>query len=550
MPLTRLLKTNEPLSDDDTDMVRQLLKRTENERLSMTMKRLLQFTNTVAEYPCTGLGRLPGYLRQLSQDPKRANQMRVIQATFAAIQRENITRTELDCRALLSPVRRFPSELLSEIFLHHCDDFWEQEDMSRSPLLFCWISKRWRSVAMSTSALWNRLDFDISRFHDVELCSFFISNSGSLPLDLSFSFSGFNPTLAPRIMDVSMPHLHRWKKFSFDGNFASTIPPVDVQIKASQLEDITFGQQPSSDEDPESAWRVSIIRAAATCLQRLTWLWPSTHEMTLLSSVLCPQLSSLTLGHGHGATVAEFFRLVHQYPLLQSCDIGLVPYDLSMELPLFHSNIQNLALRLDSLYFYEEGDDYEDVLNAALAGLSLPSLKELQIKALTREVMVDWPQDAFLAMLKRSQCSLKTLSFNGVGIPKDFDACFTHPGIRNLEKLWIQYGLPLADALFKYVVPNEVITALTWTEDHRLLPDLVNLGVCVDSDQGAALDNMVASRVEGKTFSLGLLLDKEDEDKSEMKDAVTRMQRRGIRVEIEYESLEAEEADSDSDESL
>ena len=56
-------------------------------------------------------------------------------------------------KALLSPVRYLPSEILQEIFLHYCDH--EMIDITMVPWRLGQISHRWREIALSLPALWD-----------------------------------------------------------------------------------------------------------------------------------------------------------------------------------------------------------------------------------------------------------------------------------------------------------------------------------------------------------------------------------------------------------
>ena len=62
-------------------------------------------------------------------------------------------------KALLSPVRYLPSEVLREIFLHYCDHglFRVNPPISMLPWCLGHISHRWREIALSLPALWDNI---------------------------------------------------------------------------------------------------------------------------------------------------------------------------------------------------------------------------------------------------------------------------------------------------------------------------------------------------------------------------------------------------------
>ncbi|KAF8210997.1 hypothetical protein K438DRAFT_1534151, partial [Mycena galopus ATCC 62051] len=62
-------------------------------------------------------------------------------------------------KAILSPLRRMPSEVLGEIFLWTLPSLQDaiitgRFDMGRSPWLLTRIRSRWRAVSLSTPSLW------------------------------------------------------------------------------------------------------------------------------------------------------------------------------------------------------------------------------------------------------------------------------------------------------------------------------------------------------------------------------------------------------------
>ena len=60
-------------------------------------------------------------------------------------------------KALLSPVRYLPSEVLQEIFLHYCDHGLTNPPISKIPWRLGHISHRWREIALSLPALWDNI---------------------------------------------------------------------------------------------------------------------------------------------------------------------------------------------------------------------------------------------------------------------------------------------------------------------------------------------------------------------------------------------------------
>ncbi|KAF8211101.1 hypothetical protein K438DRAFT_1514809, partial [Mycena galopus ATCC 62051] len=65
-------------------------------------------------------------------------------------------------KAILSPLRRMPAEILGEIFLWtlpsvSTEIFRARFEMGASPWVLAQISSRWRAVSLSTPSLWSQI---------------------------------------------------------------------------------------------------------------------------------------------------------------------------------------------------------------------------------------------------------------------------------------------------------------------------------------------------------------------------------------------------------
>ncbi len=63
-------------------------------------------------------------------------------------------------RPILSPLRKFPVELLMEIFKHTTKDFFPVFDMSQGPWLLGRVCRGWRAVSRSSAEFWMSLSLD------------------------------------------------------------------------------------------------------------------------------------------------------------------------------------------------------------------------------------------------------------------------------------------------------------------------------------------------------------------------------------------------------
>ena len=128
-------------------------------------------------------------------------------------------------RALLSPVRYLPTEILQEIFLHYADNPSPNTAITKMPWRLGHISYRWREVALSFPPLWDNIPkiyisaAKSDRLYDRALI-YLIQRSGTSPT-LKFDISGHPlPSLgmvpeSPLIKEI-MLHSERIEQLRFE----------------------------------------------------------------------------------------------------------------------------------------------------------------------------------------------------------------------------------------------------------------------------------------------------------------------------------------------
>ncbi|KAJ7037012.1 hypothetical protein C8F04DRAFT_953226, partial [Mycena alexandri] len=72
------------------------------------------------------------------------------------VQRSHLGEHAAALKGVLSPLRQIPPEILTEIFMHWCEqDLRGTVNMLQAPLVITHVSSFWRAVALGTPALWN-----------------------------------------------------------------------------------------------------------------------------------------------------------------------------------------------------------------------------------------------------------------------------------------------------------------------------------------------------------------------------------------------------------
>ncbi|KAJ6545047.1 hypothetical protein DFH09DRAFT_659085 [Mycena vulgaris] len=115
---------------------------------------------------------------------------------------------------MVSSLRRLPSEILSEIFLH-CS----RSQDGCTPRPFAAVCSRWRDVALLTPRLWCNVylyETEIATPSLHSLLSLQLERSGQVPLDVVFS----DPYDKTSIFELVLTASHRWQSLDLDLTFS------------------------------------------------------------------------------------------------------------------------------------------------------------------------------------------------------------------------------------------------------------------------------------------------------------------------------------------
>ncbi|KAK7470066.1 hypothetical protein VKT23_001504 [Stygiomarasmius scandens] len=167
-------------------------------------------------------------------------------ALFSLKQERNAVQQLIDAhKALLSPARRLPPDILSQIFVRCLpEDRNATRSLTDAPLSLGRVCRLWRQVASVTPHLWTSIHIALPENVDIHyLCGAvdnwrngveaWLSKSGALPLSISFYASasgdvwslmnGGQPLVAlddavQRLFDSITIHLRRWEKIELAAN--------------------------------------------------------------------------------------------------------------------------------------------------------------------------------------------------------------------------------------------------------------------------------------------------------------------------------------------
>ncbi|KAJ7231323.1 hypothetical protein C8J57DRAFT_1581030 [Mycena rebaudengoi] len=233
-------------------------------------------------------------------------------------------------RALVSPARRIPDDIVHEIFQTSLLPQNSAMSSAESPLLLCHICKAWRHLALHTPALWTSLYITApsgnnSAFMERnDVVDAWLSRSGSLPLSIScnivytLTFGITTEAYISMIFETLVRYSHRWQHVRFVlPSYTSLLPLASLNasdVPILQTVSIKgFPHQPSdADWGSVSFINTPTVRSASyPCWGQLRNLslrqdgqsfWPTTDHQPVISMgeiliilTRCPLLETLAL---------------------------------------------------------------------------------------------------------------------------------------------------------------------------------------------------------------------------------------------------------------
>ncbi|KAJ7158553.1 hypothetical protein C8R46DRAFT_1354515 [Mycena filopes] len=411
-------------------------------------------------------------------------------------EREDTHETLEAHRALLSPIRRIPPEVLGEIFFHCLPrDTFVQPSATRAPLLLTQISSNWRSVALATPALWTSLAINLSIrscLPNLALIQAWLARSGSRPLSFHIAESirkdyyEEGMVTVGTVLELYAPHYQRWQRirlecqdWRIDTGFAKL--PCNEPPRA--LESLHLLRDFWRADEQE---QLSLMLSAPR-LRECHWV--SNTDLGGFNAPF-PQLSKLFLERPLEAD--EFMHILSEGRNIESCQFFvLVSPTSTLALPaappvapsVLRHNLRSLDLTADL---------FSRVFNQ----LELPSLTHISIKRF--DFTPVWPHKDFMSLLKRSKCALESLSLTDTDMTPEQMIEFLRHASPTLEKLILT-----SDRRLRHTIVNDdVLRLLTWTPGSAGPPvcprlSMVKFWDCHTSTDGVLAD-MIESRWKGR----------------------------------------------------
>ncbi|KAF8955981.1 hypothetical protein BDZ97DRAFT_1853913 [Flammula alnicola] len=256
-------------------------------------------------------------------------------------QHEELTREIEEYRALISPVRRLPIDILQEIFCH-CLPTEHNALMSHhdAPVLLARICSSWRSIALSTPELWSSIHipvppFSRSRFfyrnYDEEAYKTdtinlvakrsaaareWLARSCACPLSISLhdaDASGGNKTHCDALLAPFMPFSSRWKSLSLMTSAINLKPVANLAAAdVPLLESLTLT---IINTTPPMHWLPDSSPNVITCLKSGVIRAPHLRQVSFIR--IFEEFATFPLNWAKG--LAENMTIYKIAPLLVMC---------------------------------------------------------------------------------------------------------------------------------------------------------------------------------------------------------------------------------------
>ncbi|KAJ7473720.1 hypothetical protein B0H11DRAFT_2282566 [Mycena galericulata] len=339
--------------------------------------------------------------------------------------------------ALISPMRAMPPEVLQEIFIaclpeHH----YATMDASQAPLLLGRVCSSWRTISLSTPALWSTVHvasplvmlspFDHDRSvtemlsisqHRSEALNAWLQRSGNCPLSISFFAGTREDTVNQLFLDTIIRFNIRWKalKLSSKSEVKWNLCPEDVPM----LELLEINSMCEIEQNSLNLLVAPRLRSISLDL---------IDDMTLPPTCSWDRLTALHLRCYSSS--AEVLEIIAHCINLQTCSLTLPSTWDDGFPPSSSTPIQDIILPgLEALYIAAGRDmDAPCRLVTILDSLTLPCLQQLHIVPYTgtRERSASDPRGdpmrALEELVVRSSCSLKSLSIGSMVLIEDVAA--------------------------------------------------------------------------------------------------------------------------------
>ncbi|KAJ7633009.1 hypothetical protein FB45DRAFT_914150 [Roridomyces roridus] len=340
-------------------------------------------------------------------------------------QQTHLLRSVETHKAILSPIRRLPPEIIAEIFAFTVEATFHFGDISEvmgpmsqhAPWVFTRVCRRWAEIALAMPSLWSMVFLDLDRFGErgtVEMIKLLHERSRNMQLTLKI-FCEQTGRRSHHVLDAALAHVERWRNADLYLKLPLLLRLAAIRDRLSSLTTLTMSLDVDLDEvgsavDPEF-WNIfaAAPKLTALCasfwdndqLRRSPFVFPW-HQLTRLSTTF--------------STDSEALSVLQRLSNIVDCRLEYVKSDgLAPHLPICLPHLRHLLVQIDETMLEPAPKRPGKQPSPSL----LDSLETPILENLTTHQTADIT--AVLALVTRSRCagSLKELHFHTTPLRAD-----------------------------------------------------------------------------------------------------------------------------------
>ncbi|KAJ8082076.1 hypothetical protein AAF712_006065 [Marasmius tenuissimus] len=427
-------------------------------------------------------------LHQVDSDLKplisEIDRLKAIVADLEAA-RETLVNFAREHRAVLSPTRRLPSEILQAIFLHclpdrHSEDSFDIWDVKQAPWVLTQVCRRWRSIGMGYTRLWEHVVLHATSLKRpirgrIQLLQTHIDRAVELPLRVRLH-SEYDRKEDRDLVDVLVLHSLRWQSLELNVPVTLFKRLRSIRDRLPRLQKLKVYVQNYHAED-------------------LSYMFGNTPALQEVKLVVIPFYDVYPtfpyrqlLRFAGGYNIALALSVLQQSENLVDCKLSVYERENYIRMPASSfrmSSLRTLDLRVERSY-------------NILTYLDLPVLEEFCLEHIERPRGVDTHEGPLrptplLQMVQRSSPPLRELLIQGSFWSQDefMSLLRTIPSVRKLQLSVIQHMVDFSTLIYDTDAMTGDFDALS----SPLVPHLMDLSFEVHSQLNVdGLLDMIESR--------------------------------------------------------
>ncbi|KAJ7443020.1 hypothetical protein FB451DRAFT_1376845 [Mycena latifolia] len=349
-------------------------------------------------------------------------------------------------KALISPVRRLPLDIIQEIFTA-CLPTHRNCVMSavEAPVLLGRICSSWRSISLSTPHLWSWLHivepscpfnapywFEKKLAQRLETTNMWLGRSGNCPLSISLQSSGNSYSWGSpnKLIPALLPFASRWERISFTAplsglGIVSHLTEADVPM----LKSVSINESPLRHHEDAIRWdSLGFLRAPEISSFSLKGGSFNPIELPLH----CGSLINLSITETQGFPASETaLQILSRCPQLRTC--RLLVHDPP---DIVSSGLEEPVLELLFLHTLDLGCNAFQTVYRLFGWVSFPQLRNLQLRGMSDDENMLYVRFLAAAPL------IEKLEISNIWFSKLFLASFLRELPPTLRQLNISVDIP------------------------------------------------------------------------------------------------------------